>query len=267
LLGSLPLMPEWGLVVLGLAALSALGTLWRPMLAALPLLILAIGAPLIQAGWSAVQANFTSAPRSRAGRWRLRALTAFLHLLQPAARLWGRLAHGLSPWRRRAGPGLALPVECSRAIWSEAWQSPEAWLGAVEAALKTDGVAVVKGGSFDAWDLEVRCGLLGAARTLMTVEEHGDGKQLIRFRVSPRAKARSLIVAALLAGLASGAALDAAGGAAVILALAGLLTIVRTLDECSAAMASVLRALPTRVGTVVRDAYTAARQPIGHPVA
>ncbi|MGH7729854.1 MAG: glycosyltransferase, partial [Candidatus Eiseniibacteriota bacterium] len=41
ILASLPLMPEWHLATVGLAALSALGPLWPPLLLALPLLALA----------------------------------------------------------------------------------------------------------------------------------------------------------------------------------------------------------------------------------
>ena len=57
-LWSLPLMPEWYLVVIVLAALSLLGLLWAPLLVASPLLVLAAGAPVAQAGISASMARF-----------------------------------------------------------------------------------------------------------------------------------------------------------------------------------------------------------------
>ena len=34
---------------------------------------------------------------------------------------------------------------------------------------------------FDLWDLEIRGGLFGAVRSRMAIEEHGGGKQLVRF--------------------------------------------------------------------------------------
>ena len=48
-------MPEWYLVVAALAAVSALGLFWAPLLLALPLLALAVAAPLLQAGLSATR--------------------------------------------------------------------------------------------------------------------------------------------------------------------------------------------------------------------
>src|SRR5436309_7523032 len=106
LLGLIPLMPEWYLVSVALAALSVLSILWKPLLLFLPMLNLTVGASLVQASLGAAQASFTNAPRLRITRLKLRALTAFLHLLQPLARLWGR--HGLAPGTRRT-PGVAFP--------------------------------------------------------------------------------------------------------------------------------------------------------------
>ncbi|MBI3961279.1 MAG: glycosyltransferase, partial [Deinococcus sp.] len=78
LLWSLPLMPEWYLVIAALAGLCALGALWAPLLLALPLLVVAIGLPVLQAGLSAAQASLASS----SAQWQ-RALVALLHLLQP----------------------------------------------------------------------------------------------------------------------------------------------------------------------------------------
>src|SRR5207302_2481020 len=64
-LWQLTLMPEWYLVILALAVLSLLSLLWPPLLLALPLLVLALGMPLVQAGLSATHASFTGAPRTR----------------------------------------------------------------------------------------------------------------------------------------------------------------------------------------------------------
>ena len=55
-LAILPLIPEWYLVILALAAFTALGLLWAPLFAAAPLLVIAAGASFIQAirstvGW------------------------------------------------------------------------------------------------------------------------------------------------------------------------------------------------------------------------
>ena len=46
-------------------------------------------------------------------------MTATLFLLQPLARLAGRLRNGLSPWRRRLRPGAAWPRPRTVKVWSE----------------------------------------------------------------------------------------------------------------------------------------------------
>ena len=42
---------------------------------------------------------------------------------------------------------------------------------------------VFVGGDYDSYALEVRSGLMGSAQMLMVPEEHGDGKQLLRFSI------------------------------------------------------------------------------------
>src|SRR5262245_11078961 len=59
-LGSLPLMPEWSLLLAALAVLSALGFFWRPLLLALPLFLLGLAASVVQATLGAAKASFTS---------------------------------------------------------------------------------------------------------------------------------------------------------------------------------------------------------------
>src|SRR5438552_4084823 len=96
-----PQMPEWYLVILMLAVFSALGLTWKPLMLAAPFLVLSVGVPIAQAIASASRASFTSSTRSRLSAFGQTALTALLYTLQPMARLYGRLCHGLTPWRRR----------------------------------------------------------------------------------------------------------------------------------------------------------------------
>src|SRR5204863_9148075 len=100
-LGALPLMPEWYLIIAGLAAGSLLGIIWRPLLLALPLLVLAVGALLFHAATGGARAARPYAADGRLRRMKRCTLTQLLHLLQPLARLSGRIGHGLTPWRRR----------------------------------------------------------------------------------------------------------------------------------------------------------------------
>ncbi len=240
---SLPLMPEWYLVVLTLAVLSALGTGWKPLLAAVPLLVLAIGAPLVQAILAAERASFSNMPRSRFAELQLRGLTAFLHLLQPLARLYGRLRWGLTPWRRRGAPGPVLPRPREFVIWSEQWQPPETRLQAVERAIRAEGAVAPRGGDYDRWDLEVRGGLLGAARLLMAMEEHGAGKQLVRFRVWPRCSPLGLMLTLLFAVISIAAAIGHDQDGCAVTGVIALLLALRAFHECNVAMAVVHRTL------------------------
>jgi O-antigen biosynthesis protein len=146
-LRSVPLVPEWYLLVGTLGALSALSLFWRPLSYVVPLFIFAAVASLVQAALSASQACFTTAPHSRVAQLQFECLTAFLHLLQPLARLYGRLRYGLTPWRQGA-PWLSLPRRQTSAVWSERWQDPIARLQCLETVMRQDGGVVVFGGEY-----------------------------------------------------------------------------------------------------------------------
>lgn len=243
LIWSLPLMPEWYLVILALAFLSAFGTLWTPLFFAVPLFALAVGASLFQASLSGARASFTSAPRSCAAHLKLYTVTAALHLLQPLARLYGRLRHGLTPWRRRSAIYFVFPWPRTATVWSECWRAPDEWLRSIERILRADGAVTLSGGDYDHWDLEVRGGMFGATRTRMAIEEHGAGRQLARFKVWPRFSAKVLVLILLFAVLSAAAAFDRAWAASAILGAVAVLLPLSTFQECTSAMATVLRTL------------------------
>ena len=330
-LRSLPLMPEWYLLLLLLAQISALGFVWHPFLAALPFLVLGIVALVYQACTGAAHAHFPAADGRPLGRLRLRALTGFLYLAQPVARLGGRLRNGLTLWRRRnselvlptlilaevfvlgaiwrpllfAFPLLAvsfvavvhqsrvgklaradvadgvapvaskwgrfvarlraalkplppgrkygkvLPMPRTLALWDEEWRSTSDRLQGVEAGLQATGTVYRHGGGFDRWDLEVRGGMFGGARMRSAIEEHGGGRQLVRFRVWPRAShfaqlSLLLCISALCWAVALGHTALTAVFAAVV-----LVVLLRVLLETSSAVAAFLPALrhPPRAET------------------
>jgi len=233
---SLTQMPEWYLAVLALAATTALGAIWMPLLAAAPLLFVALAAPLVQAALDASRATFPE--RRGVHVWRQHLLTGVLHVIQPIARLSGRLGYGLTPWRRR-GRGLALPFAITETAWREEWQSIEARTQTIAGALKHQEAAWRPGGDFDAWDFEVRGGMLASARLLSSVEEHGGGHQLVLFRAWPDISNFALGVIGATGALALAAGIDGAWSAAAVLALiAGALTL-RSIWEAALAMGAV----------------------------
>jgi O-antigen biosynthesis protein len=233
-------IPEWYLAVAALAPICALGFIWSPLFYALPLLGLALAAPIFQAVVSAWRVCFAVRPESRFGRFKLRNVTALLHLLQPLARLTGRLRSGLTFWRYNAS-GFALPWPRKLAVWTEHWRDPNERLKSLEADLGKPGVYVRRGGDYDRWDLEVRVGLLGFARLLMAVEDHGAGNQFVRLRLWPKCSLLGLLSIVLFACLSVAALFDHAWMASAILGLLSLLLTIYSLRSCGSAVAAVLR--------------------------
>jgi len=159
------------------------------------------------------------------------------------ARLRGRWRYGLTPWRWRSARGLVWPWPRMLQIWSEQWQCPVARLQSIEETLRAEGAAGIRGGDYDRWDLEVRGGLFGAARLLATTEEHGAGRQLVRFRLWPTCSVKGVVLILCLIALAVGAAYDHAWSSAALLVLVAILPACRMVQECAGAMATVQHAL------------------------
>lgn len=242
-LASFTMMPEWYLVIAFLAALSLLGLLWQPLLWAFPGCVAACGALLVQAGLGARKASFLEVPPTRFGRLKLRAITAGLHLMQPLARLRGRLRHGLTLWRWQQTPGAVFCWQATRTLWNEEWQAPVTRLQNLVAALQQQGIGALCGGDYDRWDLEVRSGTLGGARLHMLVEDHSAGRQLARFCIRPRYALSGLLLPGGLAALALGALAGHAWLAAVVLGSAAGGVALRTMRECASAMTALLQAI------------------------
>lgn len=184
-LALIPLTPEWMLATAFLAVTSLLGIFWAPLLCAIPLFIVSTSLPVGQAVKSAMKARFLPKQRTLRERLKMRTAIAFLHLIQPVARLRGRLANGLTIWRNRGAKPKKLQISKKQQIWSEQWHPPEKWLGDLESAIQDHGAVYVRGGDFDNWDLDVFSGIFGAIRVKMTIEEHGAGNQLVRFKARP----------------------------------------------------------------------------------
>ncbi|HWP32650.1 MAG TPA: glycosyltransferase [Solirubrobacterales bacterium] len=267
-LSSLALMPEWYLVIALLAALVGLGLLWSPLLAVLPLAAAAGGLLVAQAVGGARRASRRK-PARRHRRLRSFLMTAFLHMLQPFARLVGRLRSGLTPWRARGPSYYAVPRPSSWTLWSQRWRSLESWVRLIEKTLRESGTVMMRGGDFDRWDLELRGGLFGRARILTAVEEHGHGCQLVRFRIWPRPTWGALLSSAFLATLATAAAFGGAPHAAAALGLVLVLVLGVTAGNCAHAAGSARRVAEWLGDAVLRgdraagETATADALPIG----
>ena len=82
--------------------------------------------------------------------------------------------------------------------WSEEWRAPENWLTDIEKHLLNLKASVKRGGEFDQWDFQVKTSLFASSRTLLTIEEHGGGKQYLRLKCWTNFSAKSILLVGLL---------------------------------------------------------------------
>jgi glycosyltransferase involved in cell wall biosynthesis len=204
--GALPLMPEWYLLILLFAGFAALGSFWQPLYVAAPIAMGALTLSFVHAAIAAREASFYTAPHPGTAKLARQCLTVFLHLLQPLARLIGRLSSGLTVWRRRGDPGFAVPYRRSWATWTEHWQAPEQRLSQLWHGLQARGAVVRRGGDYNRWDLEIIGGMFGSVRLLMAIEDHGAGTQFVRLQSWPRVRNPATALLALFALLIVAAA-------------------------------------------------------------
>ena len=231
---ALPLMPEWYVVVILLGSLASLGFAWPPLLLLFPIFALAVMLSFVQAAIAAATAQFLSHPPLR--RFAARILVAQLHLLQPLARLLGRVRHGLGPWSRTDVSLGPVPVVHKWEIWSEEWQSAEARLTQIQSGLLRAGGVATKGGDFCRWDLSVSGGLFGSIRAIAMIEEHGGGKQLFRVRAWPKVPGLALWFLLAISVIATLAGFDQAWLAAALPGLMALGVVILIQVDCAKAM-------------------------------
>jgi GT2 family glycosyltransferase len=233
---AIPLIPEWYFLLGILGFLTSLGAAWPPLLFLLPLFVLGVGASVIQASIAATKRHIESETGLR--RLGLRTLTFCLHLIQPLARLLGRIRHGIGPWGLAGFLSGPVRLTDTRALWSEDPRSQDSRLTMIEEILLARRATIIRGGDFDRWDLEVQCGLLGSVRVMAMLEEHGAGKQLFRLWAWPSVPGPVIGLFFLLCFLAAFAAHDKAWVAALPLALVALGIGAFARADCARAMRS-----------------------------
>jgi O-antigen biosynthesis protein len=237
-LSSLPLMPEWFFVSFFLGILALLGLAWKPLLIfGLPLFLIAASFSFIQAGIGARRARFTTKPRNGWEEASMHLMTGFCFLIQPLARLYGRVEYNLTQIRWQNFLRFMVPWGKTFSQWFEQWQSVETRLADLENRLRSDRVLVLRGGDFDRWDLEVRGGMLGSARLIMGIEEFGGGKQLVRYRIWPHFFRAGLLFSMAWISSSILAFVNGAFVPALVLGSLGVMTAMRMLFESTAPMA------------------------------
>jgi hypothetical protein len=237
-------LPEWRALVAFLAVVAGLGFDWRPLFLAAPLAAVSAAVMLAQAFISAAPAQ-RSFSRSR---FAARVLTAALFVIQPAARLWGSLRTRMRTRSTRLPirlPGRKLPRSRSSAYWSETWHEPVTWLRAMLDELRGCGDVVCIGRDYDAWDLEVTVGRLGAGRMLAAFEDNGSGNQYLRFRAWPHPSKLACASALICLTLASLAAVAGGVVAAAIFGIFGMLLGAGIAGQCAVSLERLWSVVPS----------------------
>jgi len=229
---SLALAPEWYLMIALLSGTFLLSLGWGASIIFGPALLVAVALPIAQASISAGRAKFAAGRRER--HWSLiglRLVVVVLHLMQPMARLAGRIQGGLTPWRRRGPRTRPRFRRLHMTYWRDQREAPEETLRKIQADLVDAGAIARAGGEFDSWDLEVRGGPLGGSRLLLAVEEHAPGKQLLRFRILPAYGKSAAILSAVFATISIGAWWSGAAVAGVTSAFVAAFVVARALAD------------------------------------
>jgi ABC-type multidrug transport system fused ATPase/permease subunit len=167
--------------------------------------------------------------------------------MQPIARLYGRLTHGLTPWRKRGDAShmnFLFPYHSKMIThWSETWRSSEDWLLDIEKKMISLKTRVCRGGDFDQWDIKARTGLFTVARGLLAVEEHGSGKQFLKFKTTTKLSAAGLIAISILLITATLAAIDGAAPVTIIFACLALVVFLESMQGTAFVMNSFHKAV------------------------
>ncbi len=200
------LAPEWYLMIGLLSGTFLLSLGWGASIIFGPALLVAVALPVAHASIGARRARFVARdPRGRGSLTGLRLAVLFLNLMQPLARLSGRVRGGLTVWRRRGPKTRPRFRRLRMTYWRDDREAPEETLRKLQAGLVDAGAIARAGGEFDPWDLEVRGGPLGGSRLLLAVEEHAPGKQLLRFRIFPVYERSAFGLGAMFAAISIGA--------------------------------------------------------------
>jgi O-antigen biosynthesis protein len=184
---SVTLMPEWYIICTTLLAISLFGFIWKPLLLFLPLSLAFAFTPLSMVVPKIFELNPPFLKnKGYFQKKKFQLLTIFLFMIQPLARLTGRIKNNLTPWRRFNRNFFSWKIFGKLAIWTENWISPDIRLEYLESDLSKINATVVRGGDFDNWDLALNGGGFGGVRLLMASEDHAKGSQYIRYRIMPK---------------------------------------------------------------------------------
>ncbi len=199
---SISLMPEWFLIILFFGIVSVFGFELTMFGIAFPIFLFLLGLIFAQSAFSAAKAIKKNKSIPKDQKFKGFLITTYMHFIQPISRLRGRIKHGLNPSRGNISnlrylKSFSVFPQVIYA-WSEKWAELSDWQLDLKRELLKRKMKVKKGGDFDRWDLEYKLGPFISAWALLTVEEHGMGKQY--FKIKQRLRL-SIIPGLLFIGL------------------------------------------------------------------
>ncbi len=195
------LMPEIYLLI-GLSFILGLGGfLWFPLFIFTGFSLLSLAALLYNILAHVRQTQFQLSSFAATHARTLASVTAFVYILQPLARLYGRVRYRVVPWWNKDF-SFFWPWVSGLSHWSEAPLGPDQRLLYMERKIQKTGFFDRRSGHFDRWDLQVKGGLFGKARIYFACESHGSS-QMLRASIIPFVRKRALVLLAmfLLSGL------------------------------------------------------------------
>jgi hypothetical protein len=153
---------------------------------AFPIFLFLLGLIFAQSAFSALKAIKKNKSIPKDQKFKGFLITTYMHFIQPISRLRGRIKHGLNPSRGNLSnlrylKSFSIFPQVIYA-WSEKWAELSEWQLNLKAELLKRKMKVKNGGDFDRWDLEYKIGPFISARALLTVEEHGMGKQYFKIK-------------------------------------------------------------------------------------
>lgn len=245
-----PLAPEWYLFLLALCIATIWQTFSGPLMTIPPVglpvsVLLLLLAVVVMVSRAILWAAAVILPPSMPARRRVgtRILVGYLCLLQPLARLSGRASEGLTPWRGRGTYAFGLPRSRVVSAWADRGMPAEAWMTRLKGGLATARVQVADGGDFDTWDVQTRVGPLAAGRLRLGIEDHGNGRQMVRLRAWPRISKGAALAEILLVALTILATTRGEMPGAVLLGGAAMWFAIRVLMQASTAVIAPIRVI------------------------
>ena len=200
-ISTVPLMPEWLLVIAVLLVLSTTGLLWTPMAMFLFPLAIAVSVSVSHAVISAIKGSYQIKPSASISYLKRVSITSVLHFTQPIVRLHGRIRQGLTPWRSDSDTQTVkprFPRTISGGLWDGKNMSVLDRLTRIQHHLKQSGVNARVGNEYDNWEIEVVGGIQGSARLCLMVEAHGPENEQILYRTTQQSPLLQNIILAIL---------------------------------------------------------------------